>query len=182
LFSLERVSKSGAKFDYEKGKWFNHQYLQLKPVEEVADIFQHLLVENDIFEDSEKVKKIVSLVRERANFAHELWDQASFFFIAPEKYCEIAIKKRWKADSPNHMLLLSELLESIEDFSAHNTEEIVKSWIESKGWGLGAVMNAFRLAVVGESKGPHMFDIIEVIGREETVKRLKNASTNITMT
>lgn len=175
LFSLERVSKSGAKFDYEKGKWFNHQYLQLKPVEEIADIFQHMLVEKDLFEDSEKVMKIVSMVRERANFIHELWEQASFFFVAPEKYSEIAIKKRWKADSPNQMLLLAELLESIEDFSAHNTENIVKAWIESKGWGLGAVMNAFRLAVVGESKGPHMFDITELIGREETVRRINRA-------
>jgi glutamyl-tRNA synthetase len=175
LFSLERVSKSGAKFDYEKGKWFNHQYLQFKPLEEITDLFQHILVEKDIVEDWEKMKKIVSLVRERVNFVNELWDQSSFLFVAPEKYCENAIKKRWKTDSPNQMLALMDLLEKTDDFSAANTEYIVKNWIEGKGWGMGAVMNAFRLCIVGESKGPHMFDITEIIGKEETLARLKKA-------
>lgn len=174
-FSLERVSKSGAKFDYEKGKWFNHQYLQIKPLEEITDLFQHVLVEKDIVEDWEKVKKIVSLVRERANFINELWEQSSFFFVAPEKYCENAVKKRWKTDSPAHMLALIDLLEKTDDFSAANTEYLVKNWIEEKGLGMGVVMNAFRLCVVGESKGPHMFDITEIIGKEETLARLKRA-------
>lgn len=174
-FSLERVSKSGAKFDFEKGKWFNHQYLQLKPLEEITDLFQHVLVEKDIVEDWEKVKKIVSLVRERANFINELWEQSSFFFVAPVKYCENAVKKRWKTDSPAHMLALIDLLEKTDDFSAANTEYLVKNWIEEKGLGMGVVMNAFRLCVVGESKGPHMFDITEIIGKEETLARLKRA-------
>lgn len=174
-FSLERVSKSGAKFDYEKGKWFNHQYLQIKPLEEITDLFQHILVEKDIVEDWEKVKKVVSLVRERANFVNELWDQSSFFFVAPDKYCENAIKKRWKTDSPNQMLALMDLLEKADDFSAANTEYLVKNLIEEKGWGMGAVMNAFRLCIVGESKGPHMFDITELIGKEETLARLRKA-------
>lgn len=174
-FSLERVSKSGAKFDFEKGKWFNHQYLQIKPLEEITDLFQHVLVEKDIVEDWDKVKKIVSLVRERANFINELWEQSSFFFVAPEKYCENAVKKRWKPDSPAHMLALIELLEKADDFSAANTEYLVKNWIEEKGLGMGVVMNAFRLCVVGESKGPHMFDITEIIGKEETLARLKKA-------
>jgi glutamyl-tRNA synthetase len=175
LFSLDRVSKSGAKFDYEKGKWFNHQYLQLKPIEEIADLFQHILVEKDIVEDSAKVQQIVGLVRERANFVTELWEQASFFFQAPETYCETAIKKRWKVNSPFQMLQLADLLETVDDFSAENTEQVVKAWMEEKEYGMGAVMNAFRLAIVGESKGPHMFDIIGIIGKEETIARLKKA-------
>ncbi len=175
LFSLDRVSKSGAKFDYEKGKWFNHQYLQMKPLEEITDLFQHLLIEKDIIEDSEKVKRIVGLVRERANFVQEIWEQSSFFFQAPEEYCETAIKKRWKAESPNHILGLMDLLEKTEDFSAANTEYVVKNWMEEKGYGMGAVMNAFRLCIVGESKGPHMFDIIDIIGKEETLTRLRKA-------
>lgn len=174
-FSLDRVSKSGAKFDFEKGKWFNHQYLQLKPLEEITDLFQHFLVEKDIVEDWEKVKKIVSLVRERANFINELWEQSSFFFSAPDKYCENAVKKRWKSESPSHMLALMDLLEKEDDFSAANTEYIVKNWIEEKGLGMGAVMNAFRLCIVGESKGPHMFDITEIIGKDETLVRLRKA-------
>ncbi len=175
LFSLDRVSKSGAKFDFEKGKWFNHQYLQHKPIEEIADLFQHILVEKDIIEDSDQVLKIVSLVRDRAHFVNELWEQASYFFVAPESYCEMAVKKRWKADTPNQMLQLAELLESLNDFSAHSTETAVKAWMEEKGYGMGAVMNAFRLCVVGESKGPHMFDIIEIIGKEATISRLLKA-------
>jgi glutamyl-tRNA synthetase len=174
-FSLDRVSKSGAKFDYEKGKWFNHKYLQSKPIDEIADLFQRMLIEKDIIEDSEKVKKITTLVRERAHFVSELWEQASFFFEAPEIYDEKAVQKRWKADSANQMLQLSELLEKTDDFSAENTETLVKEWIESNGYGMGAVMNAFRLSIVGESKGPHMFDIIELIGKEETIARLKKA-------
>ena len=175
LFSLDRVSKSGAKFDYEKGKWFNHQYLQLKPLEEVTDLFQHLLIEKDIVEDWDKVKRIVALVRERANFVHEIWDQSAYFFQSPETYCETAVKKRWKTDSPNQMLGLMDLLEKTEDFSAANTEYVVKNWMEEKGYGMGAVMNAFRLCIVGESKGPHMFDIIEIIGKEDTLMRLEKA-------
>jgi len=175
-FSLDRVSKSGAKFDYEKGKWYNHQYLQLKPVEEVTDLYQHYLIENkDLIEDSDKVKRVVELVRERAQFVHELWDQSSFFFVAPTEYSEADAKKRWKADSSNHILQLMEVLEGISDFSAASTEEIVKAWMQEKEYGMGAVMNAFRLCIVGASKGPHMFDIIELIGKEETISRLKRA-------
>ncbi len=175
LFSLERVSKSGAKFDYEKGKWFNHQYLQMKPIDEIADLFQHLLIEKNIIEDWDKVKKIVTSVRERANFIQDIWEQASFFFIAPESYDENAMKKRWKADSATHMTELIDVLEGIEDFSANNIELIVKKWIEEKAYGMGAVMNVFRICIVGESKGPHMFDIVDIIGKEETIARLKKA-------
>ena len=175
LFSLDRVSKSGAKFDYEKGKWFNHKYLQNKSLEEVTDHYQHILVEKEIIEDSDKVQKIVSLVRERANFVNELWGQSSFFFVAPESYDEKTVQKRWKAETPALMEELIEVLETIEDFSAEKTEEIVKAWITDKAYNMGAVMNAFRLSVVGESKGPHMFDIISIIGKDETILRLKKA-------
>jgi len=175
IFSLERVSKSGAKFDYEKGKWFNHQYLQMKPIDEIADLFQHLLIDKNIIEDWDKVEKIVTLVRERANFIQDIWEQSSFFFIAPESYDENALKKRWKVDSAIHMTELIDVLEGIEDFSANNIESIVKKWIEDKAYGMGAVMNVFRICIVGESKGPHMFNIVEIIGKEETIARLKKA-------
>lgn len=175
-FSLDRVSKSGAKFDFEKGKWFNHQYLQLKPLEEISDLFQHFLIdEKDLIEDSDKVKRVVELVRERVNYVHELWDQASFFFVAPEGYAEADVKKRWKTDSSRHMNELAGVLEEVNVFSAAATEEVVKAWMEKNGYGMGAVMNAFRLCIVGASKGPHMFDIIELIGKDETIARLKRA-------
>ena len=174
-FSLERVSKSGAKFDYEKGKWFNHKYLQMKSNEELADIFQHILVEKDIIEDSEKVSRVVGLIKERANFVTDLWEQGSFFFHSPAEYDEKSVKKRWKDDSPSQMTELIDVLENIDEFSSANQESVVCKWIEDKGYGMGAVLNAFRVAIVGAAKGPHMFDITEIIGKQETIARLKRA-------
>ena len=174
-FSLDRVSKSGAKFDYEKGKWFNHKYLQAKSNDEIADIFQLILLEKDIIEDSEKLSKIVALVKERANFVNELWAQSAFFFIAPAEYDPKTVQKRWKAETPDQITELIEVLNGIVDFSAENTEEIVKEWISTKEYNLGGVMNAFRLSLVGEPKGPHIFDIIEILGKNETISRLKKA-------
>ncbi len=171
-FSLDRVSKSGAKFDFEKGKWFNHRYLQIKPIEELTDIFQHILVEKDIFEDSDKVKKIVELVRDRANFVNDLWEQSSYFFEAPDKYDEKTVQKRWKEETPQQMQELTEVLNGIDDFSSHHTEAIVKQWIEQKGYNLGGIMNALRLSLVGAAKGVHLFDITELIGKDETLNRI----------
>ena len=175
LFSLERCSKSGAKFDYEKGKWFNHQYIQQKPNSEIAQLFQPYVAEHSVDAPLEYIEKVVSLVKERVNFVKELWDQSFFFFIAPTSYDEKVVKKRWKEESPAQLTELIDVIKNIEDFSAHNQEEIVKAWIESKAYHLGNIMNAFRLAIVGESKGPHMFDITATIGKAETIKRLEKA-------
>lgn len=175
LFSLEKCSKSGAKFDYEKGKWFNHQYIQLRPNAEIANIYYPILEEKGVDVTLDYVETVVGLVKERVSFVKELWDQSFFFFIAPLSYDEKVVKKRWKEDSPAQMTELIDVLKGIDDFSAHNQEEIVKAWIESKGYHLGNIMNAFRLAVVGESKGPHMFDITAAIGKDETIVRLQKA-------
>ncbi|MDL2290403.1 glutamate--tRNA ligase [Paludibacteraceae bacterium OttesenSCG-928-F17] len=174
-FSLDRVSKSGAKFDYEKGKWFNHKYLQMKPDEEIARLFEKDLAEKNITIEFDKLVKIVGLVKERANFVSELWEQTYFFFEAPTEYEEKTVKKRWKEDTAQQMSELITTLESINNFSSENTEHEVKSWIEAKEYNLGGIMNAFRLSVVGAGKGPHMFDIIEIIGKQETITRLKKA-------
>lgn len=179
LFALEKCSKSGAKFDYEKGKWFNHQYIQLRPNSEIAAIFYPILQDKGIECPLQYIETVVGLVKERVSFVKELWDQASFFFVAPTTYDEKVVKKRWKEESPSQLSELAEVLKGIEDFSSHNQEEIVKGWIESKGYHLGNIMNAFRLAVVGESKGPHMFDITATIGKEETIARLEKAILNI---
>jgi len=185
LFSLEKCSKSGAKFDFKKGEWFNHQYIQLKPNEEIAEIFLQRLPAEKVeicAKDRTKLTKIIGLVKERVNFVAQLWEQSSFFFLAPESYDEKTVKKRWKEDSPQQMRELITELESISDFSAKSTEETVIPWIESKGYSMGAVMNAFRLALVGEAKGPHIFDITELIGKEETINRLKAAIEKISTT
>ena len=175
LFSLDRCSKSGAKFDYEKGKWFNHKYIQQKSNEEVASLFMPILEEKGVTAEAATVATVVGLVKERVNFVKELWDQASFFFVAPTSFDEKTAKKRWKADSAAQMTALAEVIEGIEDFTPATCEEIVKEWISASELGMGAVMNAFRLAIVGESKGPHMFDIISIIGKEQTLARLQYA-------
>jgi len=179
-FSLERVSKSGAKFDYEKGKWFNDKYLQNKPIEEIANLFQHILIDKGIIEDSDKVQKITSLVRERAVFVNDLWLQSSFFFVAPTTYDEKTVQKRWKAETPDQLTELCDVLAVIDDFGAENTEEIVKAWITANEYNLGAIMNAFRLSLVGEPKGPHIFDITAIIGKDETIARIRKAISSIT--
>ncbi len=183
-FSLDRVSKSGAKFDYEKGKWFNHQYLQLRSNEELAEMFKPVLKEHlnesmyrDI--DMSMVAKVIGLTKDRVNFVPELWEQVNFFFVAPTEYDEKSLKKRWKEDSPKHMTELLDLLEAQEDWSAEALDALVMPWIESKEYGVGIVMNAFRICLVGAARGPHIWAITDVLGKEETIKRVKDALTRI---
>ena len=123
----------------------------------------------------DKFEKIVSLVKERANFVNELWDQSVFFFVAPTQYDEKTVQKRWKPETSAQLTELIDILKDIQDFTPENTEEIVKEWITAKEYNLGVIMNAFRLSVVGEPKGPHMFDIIALIGKDETIQRIKKA-------
>ena len=172
-FSLDRVGKAGSRFDPEKARWFNHQYMLRKSNRELTELFMPVLREKGIMADSDFVEKVVGLVKERAHFVHELWEQSGFFFTAPEAYDPRAVKKRWKQASYDQMTELKNLLAGVEDFSSENTEAVVKKWIEEKGYGLGAVLNAFRLLVVGALKGPHLFDIVALIGQEETLRRLE---------
>ncbi|NDV60353.1 glutamate--tRNA ligase [Bacteroides sp. 519] len=176
LFDLTRCSKSGAKFDYKKGVWFNHQYIQQKSNEDIAAMFQPVLKSHGVDAPAEKVVTVVGLTKERVNFVQELWDAASFFFVAPESYDEKTTKKRWKEDSAKCMLELAEVLNTIDDFSPTTQEKVVMDWIAEKEYHTGNIMNAFRLAVVGEGKGPHMFDITWILGKEETITRLKRAA------
>ncbi|MCK9179534.1 MAG: glutamate--tRNA ligase [Bacteroides sp.] len=174
-FDLDRCSKSGAKFDFQKGIWFNHQYIQLKSEEEIGKLFNDLLVEKGITAPIEKTKTIVGLMKNRVSFVSELWEQADFFFIAPTHYDEKTVKKRWKEDSAKHMTELMHLLESLDDFSVENQESKVMQWIKDNGYHTGKIMNAFRLTLVGEGKGPQMFDITSILGKEETLKRMQKA-------
>ena len=178
LFSLSHCSKAGAKFDYKKGIWFNHEYILCKPDAEVAMLFKPVLEAHGVnpadYTD-EYLTRVVSLVKGRVNFVKEIWDQARFFFIAPDTYAEKDVKKRWSTDTPRIMGELMEVLRGIGDFSSKPSEDIVIGWITEKGYHMGNVMNAFRLAVVGEGNGPHMFDITELLGKEETLKRIEKA-------
>lgn len=181
-FSLDHCSKAGAKFAFEKGKWFNHEYLMAMPGERLLELFKPVLKANGVdpadFSD-EYIIRAIDMVKGRANFVNDLWDQAKFFFVAPTEYAEKDIRKRWKEDTPERMRELIEHLEALSDFSSAAAEPPIIAWIESNGYHLGNVMNAFRLAVVGECKGPHMFDITELLGKEETVARINRAIDHI---
>ena len=182
LFDLSRCSKSGAKFDYKKAIWFNHEYLLAMPDAEVAELFKPILKEKGVDVEAygdDYITRAVGLVKSRVNFAHELWQHAAFFFVAPTSYAEKDVRKRWTADTPRIMSELTDLLLQLPDFSAATAEPAVMQWIADHGYHLGNVMNAFRLSVVGECKGPHMFDITALLGREETVRRLQRAISEI---
>lgn len=174
-FDITKCSKAGARFDYQKGIWFNHEYILRKSDDEIAKLFAPIVAGNGIDESMERITKVVSMMKDRVNFVKELWPLCSFFFIPPTEYDEKTVRKRWKENSAQVMGELAEVLEGIDDFSLENQEHIVMAWIESKGYKLGDVMNAFRLALVGEGKGPGMFDISAYLGKEETLRRLRRA-------
>lgn len=182
LFSFDHCSRSGAKFDFEKGKWFNHKYLQEKSDDELAQMFKPVMAANGCdpaaFDDS-YIARAVGMVKSRINFVSDLWAQARFFFVEPESYDAKAVKKRWSEEMPRIMSELIEVLKGLDDFSSAAAEPVVLGWIADKGYHLGNVMNAFRLTVVGECKGPHMFDITALLGCEETVRRIQKGIDSI---
>ena len=196
-FSLDRVSKSGAKFDYEKGKWFNHQYLQLRSNEELAEMFMPVLKEklSTINYQLSTIAHIVGLTKDRVNFVPELWEQTNFFFVAPTEYDEKSLKKRWKEDSPRHMQELVALLETVSEEDWHKSyettnddgntvtrwllDDVVMPWIAEKEYGVGIVMNAFRICLVGAARGPHIWAITDVLGKAETLRRIQTALTKL---
>lgn len=175
VFDITKCSRSGAKFDYQKGIWFNHEYILKKSDAEIAKQFAPIVANNGVDATMERVQTVVHLMKDRVNFVQELWPLCSFFFIAPTEYDEKTVKKRWKDYSGQQMAELSKVLGDIEDFSIEGQEPIVMKWVEDKGYKLGDVMNAFRLALVGIGKGPGMFDISSFLGKEETLRRLHTA-------
>ena len=204
-FSLDRVSKAGAKFDYEKGKWFNHQYLMLRDDAALAREFASVVAAHDTPESpithrltDAQLTHVVGLMKERVTFVSELWEQCSFFFKAPEEYDEKSLRKRWKEESPRHMQELIGVLEGVseEDWSrrvvvpaAEPTAEnpdpqptttwfidtVVMPWIAEQGYGVGLVMNAFRICLVGAARGPHIWEITDILGKTETLNRVRQA-------
>ena len=197
LFTLDRCSKSGAKFDYEKGKWFNHQYLQMKPAEELAGAFTAKLKEEgtEIVEDlflpdfnGEKVRvsndyviKVIDMIKGRANFVTDLWDQSNYFFRRPSTYAEKAVQKYWKEGTSRILSDYCKLIEEAQSFEPVPMEEQTNAWIAEHGYKSGQVYNSVRLALVGEAKGPHLFDITELIGKGETIFRIREAIKTLTI-
>ena len=172
-FSIDRVGKSGSRFDPEKTKWFNHQYLQKETNNQLALEFREFLRAKGYHIDIVQIETLVRMVKERVSFVKEIWEQTDFFFRAPELYDQEAISKRWKESTPLLLEELMTILKETTDFSPSGTESAVKAWIGEKGYDTGEIMNAFRLVIVGSLRGPHMFDIINWIGKEETLMRIK---------
>ncbi|MCR5131938.1 MAG: glutamate--tRNA ligase [Prevotella sp.] len=174
-FDITRCSKAGAKFDYQKGIWFNHEYILMKSNEDIAQLFAPIVANNGVDESLERVTEVVRMMKDRVSFVKELWPLCSFFFIPPTSYDEKTVKKRWKEDSAQVMTELADLLAGLDDFSLENQERVVHEWVEQKEYKLGNVMNAWRLTLVGEGKGPGMFDISAFLGKEETLRRMHHA-------
>ena len=178
-FDLERVNKSGARFDPEKTKWFQHYYLQQKSDEELAELFQKYLEKQKTTEvldyNKARLQKIIALLKERATFVNDFWEQGDFFFIAPSSYAAKAAKKAFKEDTPEILKHVVKLLTEVDDFSAGKISSKIKDWITSQEMGFGKVMMPLRLSLVGEMKGPDVFEIISVLGKEETIRRIDNA-------
>ena len=187
MFDISKCSKAGARFDFQKGIWFNHEYMLKKSDEEIANLFAPIVFNYGVEESMERITQVVHMMKDRVNFVSELWSLCSFFFIPPTEYDEKTVRKRWKEDSHEVMTELAELLEGLDDFSLENQEKVVMAWVEQKGYKLGDVwveqkgyklgdvMNAFRLALVGIGKGPGMFDISAFLGKNETLRRLRRA-------
>lgn len=175
LFDLTKCSKAGAKFDYVKGQWFNHEYILNSDDEKLAPTFADILRDNGIEAPMESVVRVVGLMKGRVNFVKELWPLCSFFFVAPTTYDEKTAKKRWKDFSARQMSELAALLEALSDFSMAAQEEAVNAWLAENDYKMGDVMNAWRLTLVGKGKGPHMYEISSFLGQAETLKRMRRA-------
>jgi glutamyl-tRNA synthetase len=177
-FDIHKVGKSGSKFDVEKTKWFQHQYLVNTDSASLAVSFlpelENHLGENHEF-DQDYVARVIELLKERATFVRDFWELGDYFFKAPDNYDDKASKKGWKEDTDSLMAELIKILREVKDFTSNNIEDQVKNWITSKEIGFGKVMQPFRLSLVGALKGPHIFDICELIGKEETISRIQKA-------
>ncbi len=174
-FSMERVGKSGSKFDPEKARWFNHQYLQMKPLEEVSAQFAALLEQKGHHTDPERVQQITGLIRGRVNFVHELWDQGHFLFEAPGEYDVQFAKKRWKQDTGEILTGLSARLQEAQSFEATGVHDVLHQFMEENGIGAGKLMPGLRLSLVGSGTGPDISQIMALLGKEETLRRIRTA-------
>ncbi len=172
-FQLEKVGRSGSRFDPEKTLWFNHQHIQLMTDKKLIPAFQLVLKAHDVNIDDNRLALLVPIIKLRIDFFHEVWEESWIFFQAPDAYDPDMVKKRWKEDTPGKMELLAESLEKCEPFTAESVELFVKQVITSNEWGMGAIMNAWRLLMVGAAKGPGLFDLAAFLGKDEVIKRMK---------
>ncbi len=172
-FELNRVVKSGSRFDPEKAKWFNKHYFQQKTASELSALLKEILDEKAIPSNDKTISLVVENIKERCEFAHDLWEQGHYFFQQPSTYDEKTVKKRWKEDTPEKLTLINELFSEVEGWEAGAIKEAFSAFMDEKGWGFGAIMNPLRLSLVGGNMGPDLFLICEILGKEETIKRVQ---------
>ena len=174
-FSLEKISKAGAKFSLDKAKWFNHEYIQLKSAEDLYSPISKLLDDNKLEYDKEYLLKIIDLMKERLNFVNEFLDHAGFFFVAPTEYNAQDLKKRWKEGTSEKLRVIDELLRQDATFDKQTAHDRVMEHIKANEWNMGQVLNSLRIAIVGAAKGPDLFTMIELLGTEEVHNRVEKA-------
>ena len=174
-FSLERVGKAGAKFDFDKTRWFNQQYLRAKTKEELSQDLQVILKENGVEAEDDFVATVCEQLKERATFIKDMWEEGKYYFSAPKSYDEKTIRKKWTEDTPKYMTELKYRIEEISDFNSENIEKEFKSYLEENELGMGKLLPAFRVSLTGLGMGPSLFDIASLLGKEETIKRMETA-------
>lgn len=172
---MDRISKSGAKFDLDKARWFNHQYLMAKSVEELTSQLKPLLEESGIQSSDEKIAKVIALTKDRCHFVKDFIPQTTFFFQTPEQYDASVIKKRWNAEIPEILQKISHILNEQTPFDKEVAHDKVMEYIQDHKFNMGQVMNCLRLSLVGEAKGPDLFEIIDFIGPKEAALRIEKA-------
>jgi len=180
-FDLNKVGKAGCKYDPEKAKWFNKQYLKELSQEEMISVFSQQLKDRNIEFQPEYLKKVAGFVIERITLIPDFWEHANFFFQAPQEYDGQVIKKKWKPETSEILLKISDFIEKIEDFTSISLENAVKEYITNNGLNFGNVLNPLRLALTGGSGGPHIFDILETLGKPESLERIKKAARTISV-
>ncbi len=174
-FTLERVGKAGAKFDFDKTRWFNQQYLRAKTKEDLAQELQIILKENGVEEEDSFVQEVCEQLKERATFVKDMWEGGKYYFVAPTSYDEKTIRKKWKEDTPKYMSELKDRLEELSDFSSESIEIEFKKYLEENELGMGMLLPAFRVSLTGLGMGPSLFDIASLLGKEETIQRMETA-------
>jgi glutamyl-tRNA synthetase len=175
VFDLDRVVKSGSRFDPEKAKWFNKHYFQQKSDAELSELFKPVLASHGVVALDEKIVRVVAEIRERCEFVKDLWAQSQFFFVAPETYDEQTVRKRWKEDTPEKLAAIAGLFATVDNWVVASIKETFSGFMNEKQWGFGDVMNPLRLCLVGGNMGPDLFVICEILGKDETIARMKAA-------
>lgn len=175
FFSIDKISKAGAKFSLDKAKWFNHEYIQLKKAEDLYPHLEKILNEHGVSADKQYVSNVFELIKDRMNFIGDFWEQAGYFFVAPTEYDPQALKKRWKEGTGEKLRVINTMLQEFTPFDREKAHDAVMKYIQDNELNMGQVLNSLRIAIVGTARGPELFTMIDLMGVDEVVKRAERA-------